>query len=181
MPGVVISVGRHGGHALAKPPCGAIRLLEGLGVEGDAHAGATVRHRSDRRWNPQLPNLRQVHLLGGELLDELQARGFDVHEGQMGENVLTRDVDLLGLPAGARLHLGAQAAVEVTGLRSPCVQLDRFRPGLMDATLARDEDGGLVRRAGVMGVVAADGEVRPGDPVRVQLPGEPHHRALAPV
>ncbi len=180
MPGVVISVGRNGGHALVKPPCGAIRLLEGLGVEGDAHAGATVRHRSDRRWNPQLPNLRQVHLLGGELLDELQARGFDVQAGQMGENVLTRDVDLLGLPAGARLHLGAQAAVEVTGLRSPCVQLDRLRPGLMDATLARDEAGGLVRRAGVMGVVAADGEVRPGDPVRVQLPGEPH-RALAPV
>lgn len=168
------------GHTLRKPGRPAIRLVEGLGVEGDAHAGVTVQHRSRVRRDPTQPNLRQVHLIHAELHDELAGRGFVVGAGDMGENVTTRRVDLLGLPAGARLRLGDDAVVEVTGLRNPCVQLDRLHAGLMAAVVGQDPAGNLVRRAGVMAVVVAGGEVRPGDPVRIELPAPPH-RPLAPV
>jgi MOSC domain-containing protein YiiM len=167
-------------HEVSKENRDAIWLIAGVGVQGDAHAGETVRHRSRIRRDPSQPNLRQVHLVHSELHDELRAAGFDLAAGEMGENVTTRGVDLLGLPVGARLELGAGAVVEVTGLRNPCVQLDGIRPGLMAATLGRDADGGLVRKAGVMAVVLAGGEVRPGDAVRVVLPAAPH-RALEPV
>ena len=165
--GRVVAVNRCARHRFSKDPAEAVRLIEGFGVEGDAHAGATVQHRSRKRWRPELPNLRQVHLLHAELLDELP---FDLSPGDVGENVLTRGVDLLGLPSRARLHLGSAAIVEVTGLRNPCVQLDRHAPGLMEAMLRRKPDGTVVRLAGVMGVVVAGGEVRAGDPVVVELP-----------
>ena len=154
--------------------------MAGLGVDGDAHHGATVKHRSRVARDPTQPNLRQVHLIHAELHEELRAAGFAVSAGQMGENITTQGVDLLGLPAGARLCLGGGAVVEVTGLRNPCAQLDRIQPGLMAATLGRDEHGNLVRKAGIMGVVIAGGEVRPGDAIRVELPPQPH-RPLAPV
>jgi MOSC domain-containing protein YiiM len=176
----VIAVHRSATHTMSKPAQGSIRLLEGLGVEGDAHQGVTVKHRSRVRRDPTVPNLRQVHLIHAELHDELREAGFVLAPGQMGENITTRGVDLLGLPTGARLHLGASAIVEVTGLRNPCHQLDGIQPGLMEATLARDADGGLVRKAGIMGVVRAGGEVRPGDTIRVELPPAPHRR-LEPV
>ena len=148
-------------------------LVEGHGVEGDAHAGATVQHRSRKRWRPHEPNLRQVHLLHAELLDDLRERGFEVGAGDVGENVLVRGVDLLALPAGARVHLGG-AVVEVTGLRNPCVQLDRFAEGLLAAVLRTDPDGAVHRLAGVMSVVVTGGDVRVGDPVEVRLPdGDP--------
>ncbi len=174
MTGLVTAVGRSARHTFGKPTEAGIRLLAGLGVEGDAHAGETVKHRSRVRQDPSQPNLRQVHLIHAELHDELRAAGFDVSAGQMGENVTTRGVDLLGLPAGATLHLGETASVEVTGLRNPCKQLDGLQPGLMRAVLDRDEEGNLVRKAGVMGVVVAGGEVRPGDEVRVEFPHGPH-------
>jgi MOSC domain-containing protein YiiM len=180
MAGVVTAVSRSPTHTLSKPNQESIRLLSGLGVEGDAHQGATVKHRSRVAKDPGRPNLRQVHLLHAELHDELRAAGFAVAPGQMGENVTTRGVDLLGLPAGTRLHLGDTAVVEVTGLRNPCFQLDRIQRGLKAATLDRDEYGQLVRKAGVMAVVVAGGEVRPGDPVRVVPPPAPH-RPLEPV
>ena len=170
----VVSVSRAPGHAFSKPPAASIRLLAGLGVEGDAHAGATVRHRSRVRKDPEVPNLRQVHLIHGELLDELRTAGFELAPGELGENVTTRGVDLLGLPTGTRLRLGPTASVEVTGLRNPCKQLDGLRPGLMQAVLGRDEAGNLVRKAGVMAIVLTGGEVRPGDGVRVGPPPGPH-------
>ncbi|HEX5724480.1 MAG TPA: MOSC domain-containing protein [Longimicrobiaceae bacterium] len=171
---------RSAAHTMAKPNRESIRLLAGLGVEGDAHLGETVRHRSRVARDPSQPNLRQVHLIHAELHDELREAGFAVSPGEMGENVTTRGVDLLGLPAGARLRLGETAVVEVTGLRNPCAQLDGIQPGLMAATLARDAEGGLVRKAGIMAVVVAGGEVRPGDRIGVELPPEPHRR-LEPV
>jgi MOSC domain-containing protein YiiM len=174
MSAVVTAVSRSPRHKFSKQNEMWIRLVEGIGVEGDAHAGERVKHRSRARWNPQLPNLRQVHLMHAELHDELRAAGFDVSAGDMGENVTTRGIDLLGLPTGARLHLGDAAVVEVTGLRNPCVQLDRFQDGLMAATLDRDEHGELVRKAGIMSIVLAGGDVRPGDAIRVELPPEPH-------
>jgi MOSC domain-containing protein YiiM len=180
MGGVVMAVSRSATHTLSKPNDRSIRLLAGLGVEGDAHQGETVKHRSRVARDPTRPNLRQVHLIHAELHDELRAAGFTLAAGQMGENVTTRGVDLLGLPTGARLHLGDAATVEVTGLRNPCAQLDRIQPGLMAATLGRDERGNVVRKAGVMGIVLAGGEVRPGDPIRVELPPPPH-RGLEPV
>lgn len=180
MGGVVVAVSRSATHTMKKPNEAAITLVEGLGVAGDAHQGRTVKHRSRVAKDPTVPNLRQVHLIHAELHDELRTGGFRVAPGEMGENVTTRGIDLLGLPAGTRLRLGAAAVVEVTGLRNPCRQLNGLQAGLMDATLARDADGNLVRKAGIMGVVVSGGEVRPGDPIAVELPPPPHRR-LEPV
>ena len=180
VPATIVAVSRSPGHTLAKPNQGAIRLLARLGVEDDAHMGVTVKHRSRVAKDPSQPNLRQVHLIHAELHDELQTAGYRLAPGVMGENVTTRGLDLLGLPVGARLHLGAEAVVEVTGLRNPCAQLNKIQPGLMAATLDRDVDGNLVRKAGIMAVVLAGGEVRPGDAIEVELPPEPHGR-LEPV
>ena len=170
MQGIVEAVGAGRKHGLAKYPLPFIRLLEGLGVEGDAHCGERIKHRSRARFNPGLPNLRQVHVLQAELIDELVAGGFALGPIQLGENVTTRGVDLLALPRGSRLRIGATAVVEVTGLRNPCVQLDRMMPGLLAACLGRNAEGGLVRKTGVMGVVVVGGEVRAGDAVAVELP-----------
>lgn len=180
MNGIVTAVSRGGAHTMSKPNEERITLLAGLGVAGDAHNGVTVKHRSRVAKDPTVPNLRQVHLIHAELHDELAARGFTLAPGQMGENVTTRGLDLLGLPTGARLHLGDAAVVEITGLRNPCAQLDGIQPGLMKATLDRDAEGNLIRKAGIMGVVLAGGDVRAGDPIRVEFPPEPH-RALGPV
>ena len=180
MTGSVAAVSVSPEHSFGKANEERIRLLAGLGVEGDAHLGVTVQHLSRIARDPTQPNLRQVHLIHAELPDELRAAGFTVAPGEMGENVTTRGVDLLALPAGTRLHLGGEAVVEVTGLRNPCFQLDRFQPGLMSAVLDRDAEGNLVRKAGIMAVVVADGDVRPGDVVCIELPPLPHHR-LAPV
>lgn len=165
---------------MRKPNQLVIRLIAGVGVEGDAHAGETVKHRSRVARNPHAPNLRQVHLIHAELLDELAARQLPVGPGEMGENVTTRGIDLLSLPTGARLRLGDAAVVEVTGLRNPCKQLEDIHPGLMAATLARSPSGQLIRKAGVMSVVLRGGDVRAGDPIHIDLPASPH-RALEPV
>jgi len=179
MTGTVTAVSRSGAHTMSKPNEGSIRLLAGLGVKGDAHLGVTVKHRSRVAKDPTVPNLRQVHLIHAELHDELRASGFELAPGEMGENVTTRGVDLLGLPTGTRLRLGQEAIVEVTGLRNPCRQLDGLRKGLMAATLDRDAEGNLVRKAGVMAVVISGGEVRPGDGVAVDLPAPPHRKLEA--
>lgn len=180
MNGVVTAVSFSSTHTFSKPEQGCIKLLAGLGVEGDAHLGETVKHRSRVAYNPHEPNLRQVHLIHAELHDELQANGFTVSAGQMGENVTTRGVDLLKLPTGTRLHLGDTAVIEVTGLRNPCTQLDDFQTGLMAAVLGRDEHGKLIRKSGVMAIVLAGGEVSPGDAIKVELPPQPH-QPLEPV
>ena len=163
-------------HTLRKAAQDAIVLLAGLGVEGDAHSGATVKHRSRMRQDPTQPNLRQVHLIHAELHDELATNGMPVTPGEMGENVTTRGIDLLGLPVGAVLRLGPEAEVEITGLRNPCPQLDTIHEGLMAATVHRGDDGELVRRAGIMGVVRRGGAVRPGDAIEVELPPPPHRK-----
>jgi MOSC domain-containing protein YiiM len=180
MSGVVAAVNRSQSHTFSKAEQAGIRLLEGLGVEGDAHLGKTVKHRSRVTRDPSQPNLRQVHLIHAELHDELQRAGFVVSAGQMGENITTRGIDLLHLPTGTKLRLGETAVIEITGLRNPCVQLDNFQTGLMAAVLDRDEQGELVRKAGIMGIVLVGGEVRPGDSIVVELPPEPH-RSLKPV
>jgi MOSC domain-containing protein YiiM len=174
MAGVVVAVSRSRSHTISKPNELEIRLRTGLGVDGDAHQGVTVKHRHHVSKDPTKPNLRQVHLIHAELHDELREQGFELSPGEMGENVTTRGIDLLHLPNGTRLHLGASAVIEVTGLRSPCSLLDRVAPGLMKATLDVAPDGSKIRKAGVMSIVLADGDVRPGDAIRVELPPEPH-------
>jgi MOSC domain-containing protein YiiM len=174
MAAIVTAVSRSATHTFSKPNAGAIRLVAGLGVEGDAHLGVTVKHRSRVRTDPDSPNLRQVHLIHAELHEELRAAGFMVEAGQIGENVTTRGIALLGLPTGTRLHLGAAAVVEVTGLRNPCGQLDRFQAGLTAALMGRDENGKLIRKAGIMSIVLNGGDIRPGDPIEIELPPEPH-------
>ena len=176
----VAAVSLRAGHHFSKTPSLGIRLLRGLGVAGDAHMGETVKHRSRVRKDPMQPNLRQVHLIHAELFDELRAKGFAVKPGELGENITTSGVDLLALPTGTRLHLGASAVVEITGLRNPCIQIDNFQKGLMAATLDKDADGNLVRKAGIMSIVIAEGDVRPCDAVGVELPATPH-RPLLPV
>ncbi|HEX4710286.1 MOSC domain-containing protein [Phenylobacterium sp.] len=176
---MVVAVSAKAKHGVDKPNQAVIRLLAGEGVEGDAHCGATVKHRSRWRRDATQPNLRQAHLLHAELFEELAAKGFAVTPGLMGENVTTRGIDLLDLPTGAIVRLGRDAAVRITGLRNPCYQLDELQPGLMAACL--DKRGGeLVRKAGVMGVVLAGGEVRAGDPIVIELPPEPRE-PLKPV
>jgi MOSC domain-containing protein YiiM len=170
----ILAVHRSATHTLTKPTCTEIQLLEGLGVEGDAHMGTTVKHRSRVARNPNQPNLRQVHLITHELMQALTASGMPVQPGQMGENITTVGIDLIHLPAGTLLHLGAEAIVEVTGLRNPCHQLESIHTGLMAAVLDRAPDGSLIRKLGVMGVVRKGGRLYAGDAIVVELPaGEP--------
>jgi hypothetical protein len=176
----VTAVSRDGAHRFSKANQDSVRLLAGLGVEGDAHLGVTVQHRSRVAQDPTRPNLRQVHLIHAELLDELRDAGYRVAPGDLGENVTTRGLDLLGLPEGTRLRLGPDAVVEITGLRNPCLQIDAFRDGLLKRVVSRDETGGIVRKGGAMSIVLESGELRPGDTVEVELPAAPH-RALRPV
>ena len=176
----VASVSLSAGHDFSKQVVATIELLAGLGVAGDAHAGVTVQHRSRVARDPTQPNLRQVHLLQAELFDELVRSGHRVAPGDLGENILTRGLDLLALPTGTELQLGAQAVVQLTGLRNPCVQIERFQAGLMAAVLDRDASGQLVRKAGVMAVVLRGGPVARGDPVMVRLPAG-RQKPLKPV
>jgi MOSC domain len=174
MQGEIIAVSRNGEHKFTKSNQAAIELVAGLGVRGDAHSGATVKHRVRVREDATRPNLRQVHLIHSELFEELAAAGYDLFPGAIGENVTTRGLKLLDLPTGTRLHLGSSAIVEVTGLRNPCRQIDAFRPGLMSAVLERDPDGSVRIKSGIMGIVLQGGEVRPGDIIRAELPDGPH-------
>ncbi|MEN3381393.1 MAG: hypothetical protein V7608_1437 [Hyphomicrobiales bacterium] len=169
----VVSVSRDATHKFSKVNCQGITLLAGLGVEGDAHMGVTVKHRSRVRRDPSQPNLRQVHLIHAELIDTLQEQGFAVSPGAIGENITTRGIDLLALPRGSRLRIGATAIVEVTGLRNPCIQLDKFQSGLTAAVLRRDARGRLIRKAGIMGIVLAGGIVRVDDVIEITLPDGP--------
>ena len=173
----MVAVSSNAEYSFSKPNRTGITLLAGLGVEGDVHAGVTVRHRSRVAQDPTVPNLRQVHLIHRELLTELAESGFDVAPGALGENITTEGVDLLGLPVGAVLRIGPEAEVEVTGLRNPCAQIENYRSGLLKQVVGRAEDGTLVRRAGIMGVVRAGGPVRPGDAITVEMPEGPQ-RAL---
>ena len=163
-------------HTMSKAPRDAIRLLTGLGVEGDAHMGLTVKHRSRVAADPTQLNLRQVHLIHSELHVELEGKGFKVAAGQMGENITTQGIDLLSLSVGTLLHLGNHAILEVTGLRNPCLQLEGIQTGLMAAVLGKDPSGNLIRKAGIMGVVIAGGVVQAGDAIRVTHPAT--HRTL---
>ena len=174
---VVASVNMSGVHLFSKQPVSAIQLIAGLGVAGDAHYGRTVQHRSRVAIDPSQPNLRQVHLIHAELHRELNAAGFKILPGDMGENITTLGLDILALPVATRLRIGAVAIIEITGLRNPCAQLDAFQPGLTAAALDRDQQGNLIRKAGVMGIVITTGEVRAGDRIDVEWPPLPH-RAL---
>jgi MOSC domain-containing protein YiiM len=180
MEGTVIAVSQSPTHSFRKSNQESIKLLAGLGVQGDAHMGEKVQHRSRVAKDPNQPNLRQVHLIHSELHDELREHGFDVSTGQMGENITTGGIDLLGLPTGTRLYIGSMAVVEVTGLRNPCHQLDDFQSGLLKAVLDTDEEGNLIRKAGVMGIVLSTGEVHVNDVIRVEFPPEPYE-SLKPV
>lgn len=171
----VVAVGRDGAHRFSKQVVSDVMLLAGLGVEGDAHEGVTVKHRSRVAVDPSQPNRRQVHLIHAELFDELEAKGFAIGAGDLGENITTASIDLLALPRGALLRIGPKAVIEVTGLRNPCAQIERFRPGLLAAVLDRSPAGDIIRKAGIMAIVRASGQVRPGDRIVVDLPPEPHH------
>ena len=170
----VVAVARRASHSFSKPTVDSIDLVEGVGVLGDAHGGTTVQHLHQVRKDADKPNLRQVHLIHAELLDELAGAGFDVGPGELGENITTRGVELLALPVGTRLVVG-EAVVTVTGLRNPCHQIEEFRPGLLKQVLRRTADGEVERLTGVMGIVSRGGTVRAGDPITVELPAEPHH------
>lgn len=170
MKGKVLVVSKSENHSFSKYNCDQITLVKGLGVEGDAHKGERVKHRSRVAQDPDQPNLRQVHLIHSELFEELRTKGFEVKAGDMGENITTAGLDLLSLPRNSVLHVGAEAKVLVTGLRNPCAQLDNFLPGLLKAVLDKDEEGELVRKAGIMGIVLEGGKISPGDDIVVEMP-----------
>ncbi len=172
----VEAVHRSGGHHFSKQPETEITLVAGLGVVGDARQGAQVKHRSRVAADPTQPNLRQVHLLNTELFERVGAEGFDVGPGDLGENITTTGIDLVELPAATVLAIGPDALLAVTGLRNPCGQIDGFQDGLLAAVRRRDQGGGVTRLAGIMAVVVRGGTVRPGDPIGIALPPEPHHR-----
>ena len=172
--GFVVAVAKRGGHHFSKDATDQIRLLAGLGVEGDAHQGVTAKHRSRVAIYPTQPNLRQVHLIHAELLDELCDKGFAIHPADLGENITTHGVDLLALPRGARLRLGGEVELEVTGLRNPCAQIEKFQAGLLAQVVGRGPDGAIVRRAGIMAIVKTGGEVTAGDAIEVVMPPLPH-------
>ena len=171
----IVAVSRAAGHGFTKPNQLSIRLVEGHGVEGDAHAGATMKGEK----GAIVPNTRQVHLIHRELFQELQPKGFVFGPGAIGENLTTEGLDLLSLPLGTRLHIGESAVIELTGLRAPCVQVEKFQKGLI-YELARKEGGKLRIKSGVMSVVLKGGDVHPGDPISVELP-EGDRRELEPV
>lgn len=174
MNAMVTAVSSNGEYSFSKPNRESITLLAGLGVDGDVHAGVTVKHRSRVAQDPTQPNLRQVHLIHEELFREVGGTGFRVAPGELGENITTRGIDLLGLSVGTLLHVGDDAVVEVTGLRNPCLQIDNFQQGLLKQVVGRGADGSIVHKAGIMGIVREGGVVRPGDAIRVTVPDGPH-------
>ncbi|MGO1117329.1 MOSC domain-containing protein [Rhodovibrionaceae bacterium A322] len=177
----VVAVQLSSHHVFSKQPVEEITLITGQGVAGDCHAGVTVKHRSRVAKDPSQPNLRQVHLIHQELLDEVAGKGFAVAPGDLGENVTLQGLDLLALPQGTRLRFaGSDAEVEITGLRNPCKQINAFQDGLLNELLGRADDGSLIRKGGVMSIVLAGGPIRPGMSVEVLLPAEPH-KSLEPV
>ena len=174
--GQVAAVAKDEHHRFSKPPAEILRVIAGEGVEGDAHRGITVRHRSRIAVDPTQPNLRQVHLIQAESFDELRDRGVVVAPGDLGENITTRGMGLLDLPQGTLLAIGAHAVLAVTGLRNPCGQIERYQPGLLAAVLRTDQRGTTIRKAGVMAIVKASGSICPGDAIAVTLPPLPHRR-----
>jgi MOSC domain-containing protein YiiM len=178
---LILATSRSSTHGFSKQPQSSLRLIAGEGVEGDAHRGTTTQHLYLKRKNPTQPNLAQVHLFPSEMLDELAALGFHLQSGEIGENILTSGHDLITLPRGTRLHLGTEAIVEVTGLRTPCSQIDQHRKALQQHLWGPPgQDGKKTRRAGIMAIVLTGGTVRPNDAVRIELPPEPHE-PLGPV
>lgn len=175
----VLAVHRSATHHFSKESVTSIRLVEGIGVDGDAHAGTTVKHRSRVAKNPSTPNVRQVHLIHSELLDVLASAQYTVRPGELGENITTEGVDLLSLPVGTRLTIG-DAVITVTGLRNPCQQINDYQAGLLKQVLRTNAAGEVERLAGVMGIVSRGGDVRHGDPIVVEYPQLPHF-PLTPV
>jgi MOSC domain-containing protein YiiM len=179
MTGRVFAVSRASGNVFSKPVQDRITLIEGLGVEGDAHSGVTVQHLYLKKKDPTVPNLRQVHLVQAELFDDLKQKGFEIGPGEIGENIATTGIDLPALPEGTRLQIGG-AVIEVTGIRNPCGQLDSFQKGLTKAVTAKNADRKAYLRSAVMGIVVRGGGVKAGDAISIELPAEPHC-ALQPV
>ncbi|MGQ3050751.1 MAG: MOSC domain-containing protein [Roseateles sp.] len=173
---VVAAVWASATHSFSKFAQAELQLIAGQGVAGDTHCGVTVKHRSRVAKDPTQPNLRQVHLIQGELFDELARRGFGVQPGKLGENLTTRGIDLLALPRDTELHIGGEVVLRLTGLRNPCPQIENFETGLLRAVVGKAANGELVRKAGAMSVVLAGGVVRPGDTISVRLPPLPHAR-----
>jgi len=170
--GRVVGLARDGRNGFSKSAMDTICLIQGQGVEGDAHSGPFVRHRYLARRQPRLPNLRQVHLIPSELFEALRNAGYDLHPGDLGDNIATAGLDLETLPMGALLDLGSEACIELTGLRTPCVLIDRFRTGLKRQMVCSEPVAPRFR-CGVMSIVRTGGRLAVGDPIRVRLPPKP--------
>ena len=170
----VIALASDTGHNFSKITKPVITLVAGFGVQGDAHAGKTVQHLSDKKKNPQAPNLRQVHLIHSELFDELAEQGIDVQPGQMGENIVTRGIDLLGLAEGTQLKFPSGAVIQITGLRSPCKKLNTIHPNLLKAVVEKRADGSVQMKSGVMSIVLESGDIHAGDGIQIVVPKGEH-------
>jgi MOSC domain-containing protein YiiM len=174
----VKSVSKSLSHTFSKNVVGQIKLIEGLGVEDDVHLGKTVKHQYLAKKYPTSANLRQVHLIHYELIEELNENGFSVSDGDLGENITTIGIDLLNLPTDTILKIGNEAVVKITGLRNPCVQLDMFQKGLLKAVIEKDENGNVIRKCGIMGIVIKSGIVRIDDAIEIIFPQKPFKKLI---
>ena len=134
MTGRVASLSLSGRHEFSKQLAESLELIAGEGIAGDAHCGSTVKHRSRVAVDPLQPNLRQVHLIAAELLDELNAEGFALNPGDLGENLLTRGIDLIDLPRGTRLRIGSEAEIKAVITNQDGKRVTR---GIIKAGLAK--------------------------------------------
>jgi len=163
--GFVLALCRNENPGIPKIQVDSIQLVEEFGVEGDYHAGKTIRHRYLAKKDPDQPNHRQVLLIDAKILGDLDQRGIRIIPGQMGENIVCYGIDVMLLEIGTRFTAG-EALLEITEARHPCHQLNDSHPDLYQAVI--EEIGGEeIYSAGVFARVIRGGNVDAGNSIFV--------------
>ena len=126
-----------------KSDVGRCLLLDGLGLDGDAHAG--YQHR-------------QVSLLAEESIQKIREKGIDVGPGDFAENLTTSGIDLVSLPVGTQLAVGRRILLEISQIGKTCHSRCAIYRQVGDCVMPRE---------GVFARVLQGGYVRKGDPIAV--------------
>ncbi|SFH13142.1 hypothetical protein SAMN05660649_03999 [Desulfotomaculum arcticum] len=142
--GYVVAVCTSPKKGMRKKNIGTGRLIEEHGFEGDAHAGP---------WH------RQVSLLALESVQKMRDAGLDVNPGDFAENITTVGVDLVALPIGTRVKIGAEALGEVTQIGKECHTRCAIYHQAGDCVMPKE---------GIFIKVLKGGAVKVGDEVRVE-------------
>ncbi len=142
--GAVVSVNISRTKGVRKAPVLGCRVVPGLGLEGDAHAG---------------DGHRQVSLLALESIEKMRVEGLDVGPGDFAENITTSGLELVSLPVGTVLRVGGGARLEVSQIGKVC----------HDRCAIFEQAGDCVMpREGIFARVLAGGQIGPGDRVEVE-------------